>query len=307
MGQTLGRLGAGRTTMSQIRTSLSWGFAPLLVGVLAPSLGCSSKAEKQTYDPVPLGMVSTDTPFYDDGQTTIYQVKRPVSIPIIAPNGDEAKVLRQGKVSPWDRAPWITKNDVKVQVSWTVSNLDKDGHNIELLLDPWTEFARYVPGVNVGEEETIPDLSGIDLLTRVEGLERKTGTFTFDDMDEVATDLATTQNILKAMPPMAADATANADYGGGINGMINHAFEIHNRSTDNDKLVNYFIPPTVAGLVGFDLGLRMYDKGNVAIEIVVEVVDVPGNRVNVDQPLKLDGTMWMKPEANVTAPAGKVR
>jgi hypothetical protein len=193
-----------------------------------------------------------------------------------------------------------------VQVSWTVSNLDTDGHNIELLLDPWTEFARYVPGVNVGEETTIPDLSGIDLLTRVEGLERKTGTFTFDDMDEAATDLATTQNILKNMPPPAADMAAS-DYGGGVNGMINHAFEIHNRSSDNDKLVAYYIPPTVAGLVGFDIGLRTYDKANVAIEIVVEVVDVPGNRVNPDEPLKLDGTMWMKPQADVTAPMGNVR
>ena len=83
-----------------------------------------------------------------------------------------------------------------------MSNLDAEAHNVELLLDPWTEFARYVPGVNVGEESTIPDLSGIDLLTRVEGLQRKTGTFTFDDMDEVATDLATTQNILLSMPAM---------------------------------------------------------------------------------------------------------
>lgn len=294
--------------MSQIHRSLSWGIAPLLVGVLAPSVGCGSKAENKTYDPVPLGMVSTDAPFYSDGQTTIYQVKRPVSLPIIPPSADEKKLLRQTKVSPWDRTPWITKNDVKVQVSWTVSNLDKDGHNIELLLDPWTEFARYVPGVNVGEEETIPDLSGIDLLRRVEGMQRLTGTFTFDDMDEAATDLATVQNILLLNPAMPADpAAASADYGGGVNGMINHTFEIHNRSSDSDKLVQYYIPPTVAGLVGFDIGLRTYDQANVAIEIVVEVVDVPGNRVNADELLKLDGTMWMKPEADVTAPMGKVR
>jgi hypothetical protein len=264
-------------------------------------------------------MVSTDAPFYSDGQTTIYQVKRPVSFPIIPPTDEEKKSLRQVAVAPWNRTPWITKNDVKVQVTWTVSNLDKDGHNIEILLDPWSEFARYVPGVNVGEEETIPDLSGIDLLTRVEGFERKTGTFTFDDMDEVATDLATTQNILKLMPPPAAapaaptdpqaqtpDAT-NMDMTEGVNGMINHAFEIHNRSSDNDKLIARFIPPTIAGLIGFDIGLRAYDKANMAIEIVAELVDVPGNRISTDEKLKLDGTMWMKPDANVTAPAGKVR
>ena len=89
--------------------------------------------------------------------------------------------------------------------------------------------------------------------------------------------------------------------------MINHAFEIHNRSTDSDRLIQSYVPPTVAGLVGFDLGLRIYDKGNVAIEIHVEVVDVPGNRVNVDRALKLDGTMWIKPDADVTAPMGQVR
>ena len=109
---------------------------------------------------------------------------------------------------------------------------------------------------------------------------------------------------MPAMPPAGMNS---ADYGGGVNGMINHAFEIHNRSTDTDKLVEGYVPPTVAGLVGFDLGLRMYDKGNVAIEIAVEVVDVPGNRVNVDQALKLDGTMWIKPDADVTAPMGQVR
>ena len=52
-----------------------------------PGLGAAELAKARRSKPtIPyaLGMVSTDTPFYDDGETTIYQVKRPVSLPIIA-------------------------------------------------------------------------------------------------------------------------------------------------------------------------------------------------------------------------------
>jgi len=273
--------------------------------VAASAVGCSNQAEQQTYDPISLGMVASDAPAYVDGDTQIFAVKRPVSLPVLAPN-DAQRAMLQAPVSPYARTPWITTKDVKVQVSWTLSNLDKDYHNIEILLDPWNEFARYVPAVNVGEEKVVPDLSGIDLLIRVEGFQRKSGTFTFDDMDEVATDLATVQNII-AMNPPAAPMPGMPPMDNGVNGMINHAFDIHNRSGDADPLIQRYVPPTVAGLVGFDLGLRGYQKGTVAIEIVVEVTDAAGNRVMKDQPIKIDGTMWITPDADVSAPAAMVR
>ncbi len=259
------------------------------------AIGCGAESDKQTYDPVALGMTSDDPPLYDDGETTIYEVKRAVSLPINIPSSADLAVLSP-VVPPYTRTPWITNKDVKVQVTWTVSNLDTQAHNVELLLDPWNEFARYVPGVSVGEEETVPDLSGIDLLMRVESMSRKKGVFTFEDMDEVATDLATVQNIIGAAAGMQE----------GINGLVNHAFEIHNRSSD-DRLVKAYIPSTVAGLVGFDIGLRAFDAGNVAVEIIVEITDHAGNRVSTEEPLKIDGTMWITPQATLTAPAGDVR
>jgi len=298
--------------MKQSKTKPTWGIDPLFTGVQAPrpsscvarplavawlgafamaATACSSKSEKQTYDPVALGMASSDSAFYDDGQTTLYQVTRPISLPILTPTEAQRATLG-GPLAPYTHTPWITKNDVKVQISWTVSNLDSASHNVEILLDPWNEFARYLPTLNVSEDNATPDLSGIDILLRVEGLQRKTGTFTFDDMDEVATDLATVQNIL----------VQNAGAGTGPSGLINHAFDIHNRSADNDPLIQRFVPATVAGLVGFDLGLRLYDKGTVAIEIVVEMVDVGGNRVIADSSLRIDGSMWLTPETTVSAP-----
>ena len=270
----------------------------VLGALLAASgaVGCGAESDKQTFDPVALGMTSATPPFIDDGETTLYEVKRPVSLPITVPT--EADLALLGTVvPPYTRTPWITIKDVRVQVSWTISNLDNEAHNVEILLDPWNEFARYVPGISVGEEETVPDLSGIDLLMRVEGKSRKKGFFTFEDMDEVATDLATAANII-AMS--AAGGTTD-----GVNGLVNHAFEIHNRSVD-DKLIKGYVPTTIAGLVGFDIGLRTFEQGNVGVEILVEVMDLAGNRVTTDQDLKLDGTMWITPLATLTAPAAEV-
>jgi hypothetical protein len=319
----------GRISMKRECSQPSWGIHPQLAGVFAPETiarrarirslaglctggllgiliaGCGSKGEHQAYDPVALGMASA-TPFYDDGETQIYQVKRAVSLPVLAPTPAEMAGLATA-VPPYPRTPWITKSDVRVQVSWTVSNLDAGAHNVEILVDPWNEFARYVPGFNVGAEKTQPDLSGIDLLIRVDGLSRKSGIFTFDDMDELATDLATVENIIARNPPPAMGtmpATPPDPNAGAVNGLINHTFEIHNRSSDNDRLVGSYVPPTVAGLVGFDLGLRAYEVGKVAIEILVEIVDGSGNRVNTDGLLKTDGTMWMAPEMTLTAPTG---
>jgi hypothetical protein len=268
------------------------------LGAAIWAFGCGAESDKQTYDPVALGMTSSDPPLYDDGETTLYEVKRPISLPINPPLDADLSVLSP-VVPPYTRTPWITIKDVKVQVTWTISNLDKQAHNVEILLDPWNEFARYVPGVSVGEEETVPDLSGIDLLMRVEGMSRKKGTFTFEDMDEVAIDLATVQAII-------AGSMGMGTMDEGVNSLVNHAFEIHNRSSD-DRLVKAYIPGTIAGLVGFDIGLRTFEQSNVALEIVVEATDHAGNRVSTDRPLKIDGTMWITPSVSLTAPAGDPR
>jgi hypothetical protein len=273
--------------------------ALVVIGALlaaSGAVGCGAESDNQTYDPVALGMTSSDPPTYDDGETTIYEVKRAVSLPINVPSDADLAVLSP-VVPPYSRTPWITIKDVKVQVTWTISNLDKEARNVEILVDPWNEFVRYVPGVNMSDEETIPDLSGIDLLMRVEGMTRKKGIFTFADMDEVAIDLATVQNII---------ATTAGTMDEGVNGLVNHAFEIHNRSVDNDLLIKGYIPGTFAGLVGFDIGMRTFAQGNVALEIVVEVTDHRGNRVNTVQALKVDGTMYITPLATLTAPAANL-
>lgn len=70
--------------------------------------------------------------------------------------------------------------------------------------------------------------------------------------------------------------------GPNANQLVNHAFETQNRSSDGDVLARPYIPGTIAGLVGFDLGLRTLEPANVAIEIVLELVDVNGDKLDRD-------------------------
>jgi len=98
------------------------------------------------------------------------------------------------------------------------------------------------------------------------------GTFTFDDMAELALDFATVFKILNdAVPTQDEEEDPRAT-------LINHAFNVRNRSY-NSPLLEPYRPAVVPGLVGFDFGVRTFEPANVALEILVEVQDRQGNRV----------------------------
>ena len=261
---------------------------PLLLTTLATGIGLFGCAqEKQrTLQPQRVAITADTEPIYDDGELTMYEVKAPVELPIIEPDQASARALRDQDVPPYGAKPWLTADQVAVQVSWTVSNLDSETHNAHLLLDPWNEFGRYYPGVTVVDEDTgevLPNLSGYDRFFEVPGLDdefgrssRVHGVISFDAMHEMAIDFATAMNII-ANPPAADDETL--PYGAAT--LVNHAFDIHN-SSENDPLVDYYIPDVIAGLTGFDVGLRTYEPANLALEIVIEVVDEDSQRVVED-------------------------
>jgi hypothetical protein len=89
-------------------------------------------------------------------------------------------------------------------------------------------------------------------------------------MTELAVDLATVENILKNPPQ-----DPNAD----VAGIINRAFDVQNRSNQFDPIVSPYIPQVIAGLTGFDLGLRTEEEGTIAVEITIDITDLNGERV----------------------------
>lgn len=243
--------------------------APVLFGLFAVGIfACSPEADKQVMSPVVVGMLETTGPAYDDGQIQIYEVHEPVAMKMRRPNQDERP---QGATDPYPRAPFQLASDTRVTVRFTLTNLEDKPHTVELLLDPWNEFVRYSPGVIVTNEETLPNFSGIQRPFVLGPKERVEGIITPDDMVEMATDLATAMKIQKTPPAQ------DSQFAGPI--LYNRAFNQQNRSSQYDVVLAPYIPPVVAGITGFDLGMRTYEPARVAVEIVIDIDDVAGNKV----------------------------
>ena len=298
--------------VSGVRRPWSGSMAPTLCGlgiVAALSVGCSSEDHQESLPIFQVGMsctpggngcVSNVPAIYDDGEMQIYEVKKGMAFPILAPTDVTRGELNKIKMDPYGRQPWVTSDDIDVQVTWTISNLDDQKHNVEMLVDPWNEFGRYYPGLqltNPDEQKYAPNFSGIDKLYVVEAksagdASRVHGTYTFSDLTEVATDFSTVMSLIKT-PPMLMDGGDNMEDPTVI--YTNHAFQWQNRSY-NDLLVKPWVPATVAGLTGLDLGFRTYEPVNIAIEVEVEVVDKNGKRLrqkgDEDKPL-------LKPTDNI--------
>jgi len=261
-------------------------FRPLLSACALLSFACSEQETQRTLPSVQLAMDETVAASYDDEQTQIYEVRRRVQLPILAPGPTEAQELAAQSMPPYAHVPWLTTDELRVQLSYTITNLDDQPRVVEILVDPWNEFASYYPGLMVAdaeEGEYVPNLSGIDtrvlLASRGAGEHsRMHGVFTFDDMEEMARDFATVMNLI-ANPPTQAGA-AEEEAQGELIVYVNHTFA--NPST-RDVLGGPYIPAVIPGLTGFDLGLRTSEPAKIAIEVVTEVVDRGSDKLETDE------------------------
>jgi hypothetical protein len=256
-------------------------YAPAALGLIALlSVACSGKGREESLPILQVGMTDTVDALYDDGEMQIYEVKKGIAFPILAPDPATRRQLDDKETEPYGPYPWVTTDDIDVQVSWTISNLDDEEHVVQMLVDPWNEFGRYYPGLQLTDaenEEYMPNFSGIDQRYIAPGKgagegSRLHGTYTFVDLREMATDLATVMGLLKD-PPGGGDEEEDPTVA-----YANHAFHVQNRSYD-DPLVAAWVPNVVAGLTGLDIGFRTYERANLAIEVAIELVDKNGERV----------------------------
>jgi hypothetical protein len=263
------------------RNPLSGPWAPATLGFVALlGVACSGREHEESLPIVQVGMTDEVPPIYDDGELALFEVKKGVAFPILAPDAITRRQLEDKATMPYGSYPWVTVEDIDVQVNWTISNLDEDEHIVQMLVDPWNEFGRYYPGLQLTDadnEEYMPNFSGIDRRYILPGksageASRLHGTYTFTDLREMATDLATVMSLLEEPPPSEDDEEdPTVTY-------ANHDFHVQNRS-DDDPLVAAWVPRVVAGLTGLDVGFRTYEKANLAIEVAIELVDLNGERV----------------------------
>jgi hypothetical protein len=266
------------------------------------SFGCSDVEETRTLPPRQVGITAEDAPIYDDGEVTIYESKRGVPFPLLAPTNDQRRALGP-TVPPYPSFPWVEVDDLKVQVSWIVSNLDPETHIVSVLIDPWNEFGKYWPGlslVDAEDGEYLPNLSGYERLIELPGTEagarsRVSGTATYDDMREMAFDLATVMQLIET-PPTTGEEFGDADL---LAIHANHAFHGQNRA-GRSPLVDPYQPMIIAGLTGIDIGLRTSEPANVALEVVVELVRVDDESPVPTPDEEQEGRLLREPEAYIT-------
>jgi hypothetical protein len=242
--------------------------AALCIGALMAASACASSDSNQVMPPVVLGMTSDLSPVYDDGELKLYEVQIPVELPILDP---QPGAVTGNAVDPFPDPIYLHASDVRIEIRFTLSNLDDTDHNVELLVDPWNEFVRYQPGVIIVDNNAIPDFSGYDKRFVVPAKSRVGGALTPDDTTELEVDLATAMAV-NAHPPSAQSAIS-------ANQLMNRIFNLQNRSNDGDPLLTPYIPAEIPGLTGFDLGLRTEESATLAVEIVVDITDLNGNRV----------------------------
>jgi len=232
-------------------------------------------------------MVNTMAPYYSDANLTLYESQRPVALPVRKPTDADLKALGQTPTgTPYPRAPFLTADDESVEVHYTVTNVDSAEHDVWLLIDPWNEFVRWRPGVSiVDDDETVPNL-GYDLGFPVPANSRVEGTITTDDMHEIALKLAAVENVMASpdammgMVPQYPSGMEQSATTVDTTTLCNNIFNEQNRSNSvpADPLYTPWIPPVVAGVTGFDLGIRTSEPANVAVEISIDVIDLNGNR-----------------------------
>ncbi len=272
-----------------------------LAGVVlcaAASAGCSDADETRILPPEQVAMDASAPAIFSDGETTLFEVKKAVDFPIIAPEGGMPGA-QDGVYEPYGRMPWVSLGDVRIQLTWTLSNLESRRHNVWLLVDPRTEFGRYWPGltlVDADEGEYEPNRSGYEYYYSLEGKgagekSRRHGTLTYEDMDEVARDFATVMNMIKFPPTTNLGGAPLEEGESPLAGYVNHAFHFENRS-ERDPLVAEWVPGVFAGLTGVEIGLRTADAGEtpgpdpetpaapkLALEVVVEITDLGTGKV----------------------------
>lgn len=264
----------------------------------ALTCSCASNDDREVLPPVVLGMLETAAPIYDDGEAQIFQVGRQVRLPFRSPKDSERP---SGKQDPYPRLPFHHAVDSRMTVRFTLSNLEDKPHDVELLIDPWNEFVHYVPGsTEVRDDESLPNFSGIQRMFVLPPNSRVQGIITPDDIIELATDL-TVAMALKRRPPDAANAFAGAV-------LYNRTFNVQNRSSEPDPILAPWMPSdksSVAAVIGFDLGLRTAEPAKVAVELVVDLDDLKGDRIVLDGEQGIDrlgrpGTA-LTPPASTTA------
>ncbi|MET0389138.1 MAG: hypothetical protein ABW321_24405 [Polyangiales bacterium] len=198
----------------------------------------------------------------DDG--ALYLVETRAALPIRAPSDEDWMQLSRGVAQyrdlPYPRLPWVGRDDLAIQVDFTLSNLDDAPRDVDVTIDGANEFHEYVPGALLDAEGAPEPLHAQwERRYRLQPRERVTATVREEELDEVAVDLATVVN-----------GAPNSD-----------EIVYFENNSHNDPRARPYIPAVIPGLVALRLGLRASQAGSLLLEATVRVRD-KGDKLAAD-------------------------
>lgn len=187
----------------------------------------------------------------------LYVVETHAELPIRAPSSAELAQLQSGVKAyanlPFPRLPWVQRDDLALQLEFSLSNLDGTAHDVDVIVNGADEFFEYVPKVIEPDDEApIPLHSQWERRYHLDGDERIAVTVREEEFDEMAVDLATVVN-----------GAPNSD----------EVVYFENKSNSDPRSMKY-IPKVIPGLTALRLGLRAEQPGTILLEATLRVRDV---------------------------------
>jgi len=198
--------------------------------------------------------ITEDTPAFFAGEdASFFLVEQRVELTLDPPTDSEMSDLTAEAPAPFPRMPWAEQGDYAIEIDYALINLDDQTHDVFVSINGINEFNEYVPGVQEGEEEIVPDLSQWERTIELGPLERRSGTVREAELEEAAVDLATV-----------------------VNGAPNANQIVHpDNHSASDPRSQMYIPEVIPALVGVRAGLGMSGDaaGNIVMELTVRVRD----------------------------------
>lgn len=242
-----------------------------LASVLVASalFGCNLQQSYVTPDGqnvVQLAMPADTPPIAMSRESALFSVEEDVFFPVREPTDAEMSGLWMTTPAPFERMPWVQRGDYEVEITLVITNVDTQRISTTATINGINEFNRYLPGFSINDNAIVPDFSQWERTYSLRPGERRVVTIREEELDEVATDLASVVNtsVTFGMPdPTTGLAPTCSD-------MANELVYFMNQSSIDDRS-RMCVPTVVPGLVGFVLGLRAEGSpGSMAPAVAIE-------------------------------------
>lgn len=222
----------------------------MLLATLCAALAVSCNSDPRdarSFGPYVAAIKADTPPAFASDEAAIFQVRRSIALPI------KPRPPQVPATPPYPAGVWYSPNELRVQLTYVVTNLEDKEVQVELLVDGWNEFRAYTPQISADDEGNVTaDRSCVQRPIILPAKGRVSGTVSYDDFERMAAALAGIMN--KAPNP----------------------FHLLDPSVDlySSVLAKPYIPAVIDGITGFDLSLRSRAGAvRVAVEATVEVID----------------------------------